>query len=91
MIICHTEEVERVARRKIAISLDGEVLEIVDRLVEMNSYPNRSRAIEGAIIVADKIEKRKTLLRELKKLDPAEEMAFAEEFLEADMETWPEY
>lgn len=79
------------ARRKIAISLDGEVLEIVDRMVEMDAYPNRSRAIESAIIIADKIEKRKMLLRELKKLDPAEEIAFAEEFLAADMETWPEY
>ena len=35
---------------KVAISLDEEVLERVDELVEERVFPNRSRAIQQAVV-----------------------------------------
>ena len=79
------------ARSKVAISLDAEALDRIDRLVQTGAYPSRSRAIEAA--VQEKLERmeRGRLAREAAKLDPAFEKALAEEGLSSEIDSWPEY
>ena len=76
---------------KVAISMDEEVLERVDELVEERVFPNRSRAIQQA--VEEKLNRleRGRLARECAKLDPAFEVAMAEEGLAAESDDWPAY
>lgn len=64
---------------KIAITLNQNTLERLDRLVRNHIFPNRSRAIQGA--VQEKLERmeRSRLARECAKLDPDFEKAMAEE------------
>jgi metal-responsive CopG/Arc/MetJ family transcriptional regulator len=78
-------------KAKIAVTIDAGLLERVDRMVEQELFPNRSRAVEAALV--EKLERiRHTrLAQECAKLDPVEERALAEEGLQADQETWPEY
>jgi len=78
-------------RAKVAISLDREALERVDRLVRQGVFPSRSRAIEAAL--EDKLERleRHRLAREAAKLDPAVEQAMAEEGMSEDLGSWPGY
>ena len=79
------------ARRKVAISLDENTLNQLDRLVKAHMFPNRSQAIQEA--VAEKISRldRSRLARECAKVDPAYEKALAEEGLSAELASWPEY
>ncbi len=76
---------------KVAISLDKNLLQIIDRLVREKIFPSRSKIIQEA--VRDKVEKINTnrLARECAKLDPLEEQALAEEGMEYEGEIWPEY
>jgi metal-responsive CopG/Arc/MetJ family transcriptional regulator len=76
---------------KIAISLDQELLNRLDRLVRKKVFPSRSRAIQDA--VAEKIERieQSRLARECAKLDPAFEKALADEGLAKDLDEWPEF
>ena len=78
-------------RSKIAISLDAESLERLDRLVREGAFPNRSRAIQGALDEHLQRLDRSRLARECAKLDPAFEKALSEEGLGAEFERWPEY
>lgn len=65
-------------KSKIVITLDEETLARVDRLVGDRRYPNRSRAIEKAVL--EKLERveQHRLARECEKLDPIFEKAMAE-------------
>jgi len=76
---------------KVAISLDAKVLERIDRLVEEQAFPNRSKAIEEA--VREKLARldRSRLARECAKLDPAFEKALADEGVSGELSEWPEY
>ena len=76
---------------KVAISLDEEVLERVDELVEKRVFPNRSRAIQQAVV--EKLERveRGRLARECAKLDSDFEVAMAEEGLSEESGDWPAY
>lgn len=78
-------------RSKIAISLDEQVLNRVDRLVKEAAFPNRSQAIQAA--VEEKLERldRSRLARECTKLDPEFERSLAEEGLTEELAEWPEY
>ncbi len=79
------------ARAKVAISLDENTLNRLDRLVKAHVFPNRSQAIQEA--VEEKISRldRSRLARESAKMDPTYEKALAEEGLSADLSSWPEY
>jgi len=79
------------ARAKVAISLDENTLNRLDRLVKAHQFPNRSQAIQEA--VEEKISRldRSRLARECAKLDPAIEKALAEEGLSDELAEWPEY
>jgi metal-responsive CopG/Arc/MetJ family transcriptional regulator len=76
---------------KVAITIDAELLERIDRLVEQRKFPNRSRAIQEA--VRDKLERmdRGRLARECAKLDRVVEQQMADEGLARDLEEWPEF
>jgi metal-responsive CopG/Arc/MetJ family transcriptional regulator len=78
-------------KAKIAITLDEDTLQRVDRLISNQVFPNRSRAIAEAI--EEKLERieRSRLARECAKLDPKFEKAMAEEGLSEDAAAWPEY
>ena len=78
-------------KAKVAVTLDGTILERLDRLVHGGHFPNRSQAIEVA--VTEKLERleRRRLAKECAKLDPAAEQALAEEGLGVDAVAWPAY
>ena len=78
-------------RAKIAISLDEQTLQRLDRLVAERLFPSRSRAIELA--VGEKLARleRRRLSRECAKLDPAFEKTMAEEGLSGELGAWPAY
>ena len=76
---------------KVAITLDEDLLERIDRLVAERRFPSRSRAIQLAVKAQiDRLD-RGRLARESAKLDPAHEQQIAEEGASYDLETWPEY
>lgn len=76
---------------KIAITLERDVLERLDKLVAAGRFPNRSRAIQLAVEAQiDRVERRR-LAQECLKLDPDAEQALAEEGASYDLEGWPEY
>lgn len=76
---------------KIAITIEEDLLDKLDRLVSSKVFPNRSKAIQEA--VREKLSRvtRSRLARECAKLDPAFEKALAEEGISQDMGEWPEY
>lgn len=75
---------------KIAITLDQNLLQKIDRLVRQKIFPNRSKAIQEA--VEEKMQRfdRNRLARECAKLDPEFEQAMAEEGISLEVEQWPE-
>ena len=79
------------AAAKVAITIEEELLERIDRLVDQRRFPNRSRAIQEA--VRDKLERmdRGRLARECAKLNRAVEQKMADEGLSGDLEEWPEF
>jgi metal-responsive CopG/Arc/MetJ family transcriptional regulator len=78
-------------KEKIAITLDGEFIGELDRLVNEHVFQNRSQAIQEA--VGEKLlrMKRNRLAIECAKLEPAFEKAMAEEGLAEDVSQWPQY
>jgi metal-responsive CopG/Arc/MetJ family transcriptional regulator len=80
-----------VAKTKVAVTLDANLVSRIDGLVAMHRFTNRSQAIEAA--VAEKLDRldRSRLARECDKLDPITERRMAEEGMNVDLATWPEY
>jgi metal-responsive CopG/Arc/MetJ family transcriptional regulator len=76
---------------KIAITLDQNLLNQVDKMVKERRFPNRSRVVQEAL--HEKLERldRSRLARECAKLDPAFEQQLADEGLSQDLHSWPEY
>jgi metal-responsive CopG/Arc/MetJ family transcriptional regulator len=76
---------------KVAVTIDRDVLDKLDRLVKNRRFANRSRAFQEA--VAEKLARleRGRLARECAKLDPAAEQAMAEEGMSDEASAWPEY
>ncbi|MBC8374586.1 MAG: CopG family transcriptional regulator [FCB group bacterium] len=76
---------------KIAITIDSTLLDELDRLVVEKKFPSRSRAIQ--IAVAEKLKKihATRLAVECSKLDPELEQSMADESLNEELESWPEY
>ena len=74
---------------KIAITVDEKSLRDIDRLVQEGRYPNRSKAVQSALLLLTERDRRARLVRELNKVNPAEERRLAEEGL-GDA-SWPSY
>lgn len=79
------------ATTKVAVTIDTELLAQVDQLVAQQVFPNRSKAIQAAL--QDKLTRmrRNRLARESAKLYPQQEQALAEEGIDQELATWPEY
>ena len=78
-------------KNKIAITLDQNIIEGLDQLVNKHIFTNRSRAIQEA--VQEKLERMEhsRLAKECAKLSPAFEKAMAEEGLSEELSKWPDY
>ncbi|MEO0080914.1 MAG: ribbon-helix-helix domain-containing protein [candidate division WOR-3 bacterium] len=76
---------------KVAVTMDRDLLERLDRLVRNRRFPNRSRAVQEA--VSEKLARleRSRLAVECAKLDRASEQAMAEEGMSAEAAEWPKY
>ncbi len=78
-------------KSKVAITLEGQVLDRLDRVVQGGAFLNRSQAIEAAVSEKlDRLERRR-LAEECARLDPREEQELAEDGLAADVAAWPAY
>lgn len=78
-------------KAKVAITLERETLIVLDRLVAEQRFQSRSEAIEVA--VQEKLRRlaHTRLAEECAKLDVAEERELAEEGIELEAASWPEY
>lgn len=76
---------------KVAITMDENVVNHLDRLVKNHFFANRSRAIQEA--VSEKLARLEhgRLARECKKLDRGFEQNMAEKGLSIEAKEWPEY
>jgi metal-responsive CopG/Arc/MetJ family transcriptional regulator len=76
---------------KVAITIEQDLLNKLDRLVKTHVFPNRSKAIQEA--VSDKLDRleHNRLAQECAKLDRNFEQAMADEGLSLESESWPEY
>jgi metal-responsive CopG/Arc/MetJ family transcriptional regulator len=79
------------AKTKVAVTLESALLAQVDSLVRQNRFANRSQAIEAAVAEQLLRFRRTRLAEACAQLDPAEEVALAEEGLGRDLADWPEY
>ena len=76
---------------KVAFTIEKTLLQRLDLLVADQRFPNRSKAIQEA--VREKLDRldRTRLARESAKLDRTEEQQLADEGLDGEGDTWPEY
>ena len=79
------------AKAKVAITLEEELLARLDALVDANEFASRSGAV--AVAVEEKLSRidRSRLARECAKLDRGFEQQLADEGLSGDLAEWPEY
>lgn len=74
-----------------AVTIDSRLLREVDRWVAAGEFPNRSRAIQEALLrLCKQRDQSHSLVAELEKLHPDHERALAEEWLTAES-PWPSY
>ena len=78
-------------KTKIAITLDEQYIDQLDRFVNEHIFQNRSQAIQEAVKEKLARIRRTRLAKECAKLDPALERAMADEGLSEDLSQWPEY
>ena len=78
-------------RAKVAISLNGQTLGRLDRLVKAQVFPNRSQAIQLAIDEKLARMDKSRLARECAKAKPSHEKGMAEEGMSWELAEWPEY
>lgn len=76
---------------KIAISMNEKLLHQLDDLVAKAEFPSRSRAIQNAVSEMLKKKYSNRLARECAKLNPEEEIVIAEEGMNSELGSWPEY
>jgi metal-responsive CopG/Arc/MetJ family transcriptional regulator len=76
---------------KIAITLDRDLLDRIDRLVAERKFSSRSRAIQLAVRAQIERLDRRRLASECAKLDPLYEQQVAEKSAAYEIESWPEY
>ncbi len=77
------------ATNKVAITIDSELLSKVDLLVSQRVFPNRSKAIQEALIDKLSLLRQTRLASECAKLDPQIEQQLAEEGIEGELIQWP--
>lgn len=76
---------------KVAITIESDLLSKVDLLVSQQVFPNRSKAIQSALVDKLALLRRDRLASECAKLDSQVEQQLAEEGIEEDLIQWPLY
>jgi len=76
---------------KITITIEPDLLLQLDRWVREGKYPNRSRAIQAAVVEKLERVRRRRLTEELANVNAAEERELGEEAHAAGSETWYPY
>ena len=76
---------------KITISLDQDLLQRLDRLVQSRVYPSRSQAVQAAVLEKIARLQKTRLAQECAKLVPTEEQALADLGLASEAAQWPPY
>lgn len=76
---------------KIAISIDHELLQKLDALVVSKQFKTRSQAIQVAVRETVTRLEHERLAKACARLDPAFEQQLADEGLDEDVDTWPEF
>lgn len=79
------------AASKIAITIDEKTLKQLDILVKSKFFPNRSKAIQQAVLEKLMRIEKSRLAQECSKLDPEFEQSLAEEGFSSELEEWPQY
>jgi len=79
------------SKEKIAITLDEEFINELDKLVGEHIFQSRSQAIREAVSEKLRRMKHNRLAEECSKLDAVFEKAMAEEGLTEDANQWPQY
>ncbi|MCL4490413.1 MAG: ribbon-helix-helix domain-containing protein [Nitrospirae bacterium] len=79
------------SKAKIAITLDEDYINQLDRFVSEHVFQNRSQAIQEAVEEKLSRMKRTRLAKECAKLDRGFEKTMADEGLTEDLSQWPEY
>ncbi|HOE18409.1 MAG TPA: ribbon-helix-helix domain-containing protein [Syntrophorhabdaceae bacterium] len=79
------------SKEKIAITLDEEFINELDKLVGEHIFQSRSQAIREAVSEKLLRMKHNRLAEECSKLDAVFEKAMAEEGLTEDANQWPQY
>lgn len=79
------------AKAKLAVTMDEQILAEVDSLVRRHAFPNRSRIIELA--VREKLDRltKSRLADQCSLLDPDFEKSMAEEGMIGEVDQWPAY
>ena len=78
-------------KQKVAVTIEKDLINKLDRMVSEGKVASRSSAVEDAVIERlTKVEKSR-LAEESAKLDPSLEQALADEGLAGDLSEWPEY
>lgn len=76
---------------KIAVSIDHELVQKLDKLVADKKFKNRSHAIQSSIQnTVTKLEHQR-LAQQCRKLNEIEEQRLADEGLEEDLGQWPKF
>lgn len=78
-------------KTKVAITIDENLVERIDRLVTQRRFSSRSSAFQRAVEAQLERLDRNRLARECGKLDQKQERIVAEEGASRDLEGWPEY
>lgn len=76
---------------KVTISIDQNLLNSIDRLVQAKTFASRSQAVQVAVQEKMAHLNKTRLYRECAKLDRLEEQDLADEGLADELERWPEY
>lgn len=79
------------AKTKVAVTLDAKLVGRLDSLVRQAQFPNRSQAVEAALVEKLARLDRTRLARECAKLDPEAERTLAEEGMGKELASWPDY
>ena len=76
---------------KIAVSLERDLLTMIDEIVSSKLFSNRSQFVASALREKLGRTKKEQLLQACLQLDKMEEEQFAEEGMGSEMTEWPEY
>jgi len=85
------ESEQQMTTAEVAIAIDEQLLHDVDQWVASGEFPDRNIAVQFALTnLRDQRGKRHRMLREVAKLDQAEERLLADEQLPSEV-PWPQY